>query len=142
MTDASANSSPLPKSSIKRTDGNIRKRNAAEKRFKAYGIAAISVGLFFLVVLAVSIVRSGLPAFTNAVVSVDLTLTQEQFDEAEGQLFKTKAYQGYFNQALQSKLTEQGISVEFDEAAIERLLGKTGGTIREYFRENTGQIGT
>lgn len=140
MSDASMEI-PGAKHSLLDGDARTKKREAAEKRFRYYGMAAIGVGLIFLTVLAVSIVRAGLPAFTNAVVAVDLTMTQEQFDDAEGQLFKTKAYQAMFNQALQDKLTEEGVQVAFDEAAIERLLGKTGGTIREYFRENTDEIG-
>ena len=42
--------------SLYHIDDLTRKRNAAEKRFKAYGITAIAIGLFFLVVLATSIV--------------------------------------------------------------------------------------
>lgn len=142
MADASKDSPfPRKKTSLLAADTHTKRRNAAEKRFRIYGMAAIAVGLFFLVVLAVSIVRSGLPAFTNAVVDLEFTLTQEQFDEAEGQLFKTKAYQGYFNAALQAALEEKGLDVAFDEKAIERLLGKTGGTIREYFRENPDKLG-
>ena len=56
-------------------------------------------------------------------VEVDFTLTQAQFDEAEGQLFKTKAYSGMFNAALAAELQEVGLDLEFDEAAIERLMG-------------------
>ncbi len=145
MTDANLDkpAAAVPASrSLLNGDERTKKREAAEKRFQYYGMAAICTGLFFLVVLTVSIVRSGLPAFTNAVVAVDFSLSQEEFDAAEGQLFKTKAYQGLFNTALQNKLTEAGIDVAFDDKAIERILGKTGGTIREYFRENTDDIGS
>lgn len=142
MTDASlSNGAPAPKTSLLSMDARTKKREAAEKRFQLYGLVAIAVGLFFLIVLAVSIVRSGLPAFTNAVVAIDFTLSQEEFDEAESQLFKTKAYATLFNRALEAKLNEQGLSLEFDTKAIERILGKTGGTLREFFRENPDKIG-
>ena len=130
-----------PKRSLFATDARSKKRQAAEKRFRFYGIFAIAIGLFFLAVLAVSIVRSGLPAFTETVVSVEFTLTQEEFDHAEKQLFKTKAYAGYFNTALLNKLQEQGLDVEVDAKAVERILGKTGGTLREFYRANTDQLG-
>ena len=144
MTDASMDGAATPrtKTSLTKLDARTKRRNAAEKRFRAYGVAAIAVGLFFLVVLAISIVRSGLPAFTKTIVGVEFTLTQEQFDAAEKELFKTKAYQGYFNAALQQKLVERNIEVEFDEAAIERILGKTGGDLRAFYRENPDQLGT
>lgn len=144
MTDASMDSAPIApakKTSLLATDARTKRREAAERRFQYYGLAAIGVGLFFLVVLAVTIVRSGLPAFTNAVVAIDFTITQEEFDEAESALFKTAVYQGLFNKALQDKLAADGVTVAFDEEAIERILGKTGGTIREYFRDNPDQIG-
>lgn len=141
MTDASMNSVPV-KGSLTTLDARTKKRNAAEKRFKAYGLVAIMIGLFFLVVLAVSILRSGIPAFTLAEVRVEFTLTQAQFDEAESQMLKTKAYENLFIAALQSQLEERSLDVSFDPAAIERLLGKTGSTIREYFRNSPDQIGS
>lgn len=143
MTDASMDMSGprRKKTSLMTEDARTKKRNASEKRFKVYGIAAIATGLFFLAVLAFSIVRSGLPAFTSTVVDVNFTLTQEQFDEAESQLFKTKAYSGYFITALQQKLEADGMQVAFDEPAIERIMGKIGGTLREYYAANPDQLG-
>ncbi|MEM6304797.1 MAG: phosphate ABC transporter permease PstA [Pseudomonadota bacterium] len=138
MTDASL---PQARATLKAPDARTAKRNAAEKRFRAYGLGAILIGLAFLIVLAVTIVRSGLPAFTHTVVKVEFTLTKAQLDEAEGQLFKTRAYSDYFIAALQEKLGERGIEVAFDEKALERLLGKVGGTIREYYQTNPDQIG-
>lgn len=143
MTDASVNTSdaPKPKTSLHQTDARTRKRNAAEKRFKAYGVAAILVGITFLVILAVSIIRSGLPAFTQTVISVPFTLTQGQFDDAEKQLFKTKAYSGHFNAALVETLKAEGLEVTADAKAFERILGKTGGTLRDFYKANPDKLG-
>ncbi|HKK84441.1 MAG TPA: phosphate ABC transporter permease PstA [Roseovarius sp.] len=142
MTDASLNSSDAPrKGSLHVQDAQTTRRNRAEARFKGYGIAAILVGLFFLVVLAVSIVRSGAPAFTRTVVDVDFTLSAAQLQDAESQLFKTKAYQTAFIDALKGQLDERGMQVEFDNTAIERLLGKIGGDLRTFYKENPDQVG-
>lgn len=144
MADASigGDAAPRPKKkSLTQPDARTRKRNAAEKRFQYYGMAAIGVGLFFLVVLAVSIVRSGLPAFSHTVVSFDFNLSQEQYTEAEGQLFKTKAYEGLLITEIRSALDARGLEVEFDKAAIGRLLGKPGGMLREHYRANEGDLG-
>ncbi len=46
-----------------RRDIGIRRRNAAERRFKIYGIVAIAVGLFFLIALLGSVVSNGYTAF-------------------------------------------------------------------------------
>ncbi|WP_137700485.1 phosphate ABC transporter permease PstA [Marimonas lutisalis] len=143
MTDATLNSGgESPKNrSLHTLDVRTKRRNRAESRFKAYGIAAILVGIFFLVVLAVSIIRSGAPAFSRTVVDIEFTLTQAQLDEAESQLFKTKAYQTMFIAALKEKLDARGLDVAFDDAAIERLLGKIGGDLRSFYAANPDQVG-
>ncbi|MEO1556926.1 MAG: phosphate ABC transporter permease PstA [Pseudomonadota bacterium] len=144
MTDASmtpAAAAPK-KSSLSVLDARTRKRNAAEARFRVYGIAAIAVGLLFLVFLFASILRSGIPAFTHTVLDIEFVLTQEQFDEAESKMLKTGEYQTIFVNALKSQLEESGLDVAFDSAAIERIVGKPGGTIRSFFLENPDRIGT
>ncbi|MGQ3486248.1 phosphate ABC transporter permease PstA [Roseovarius pacificus] len=142
MTDASLNTSDAPrKGSLHVQDARTTRRNRAEARFKGYGIAAILVGLFFLAVLTVSIVRSGAPAFTRTVVDVDFTMTAAQVDAAESELFKTKAYQTVFIDALKSQLDESGLEVEVDNAAIERLLGKIGGDLRTFYADNPDKVG-
>ena len=119
MTDASMEGAAAPRkgSSIHEIDARTRKRNASEKRFKAYGITAILIGLFFLVVLAVSIVRSGAPAFTKTVVDVEFTLSQAEYEEAESTLFKTKAYSDLFVAQLRDTLRDDGV-----EAALHHEL--------------------
>lgn len=143
MTDVSIEKAAARKpSSLIAVDERTRRRNNAEKRFRAYGMTAIAIGLLCLVVLFVSIIRSGLPAFTRTVVNVEFTLTTEQFEAAEKELFKTKAYSNLFIESLQGKLNESGLSVAFDAAAIERLLGKVGGTLREFYKANPGELGS
>ncbi|MEL7280041.1 MAG: phosphate ABC transporter permease PstA [Pseudomonadota bacterium] len=141
MTDMPMETSPV-KASLTAADARTQKRNAAETRFKAYGIAAILVGITFLVVLAVAIIRSGVPAFTHTVVDVEFTITEEQFEAAEGELFKTQAYSSLFIARLKEQLEEQGLEVAFDEDAIERLMGKVGADIREFYRTNPDALGT
>ncbi|MEL6449872.1 MAG: phosphate ABC transporter permease PstA [Pseudomonadota bacterium] len=140
MTDASMDSAATPKHGLSVTDARTRKRNAAEKRFRMYGIAAISVGLLFLVFLFASILRSGLPAFTQTVMDIEFTLTQAEFDEAESKMLKTREYERIFVNALTGQLEASGLQVEFDGDAIERIVGKPGGTIRAYFQENPDQL--
>ncbi len=139
MTPAAA---PKKKSSLLAQDARTRKRNAAETRFRMYGMAAIAVGLLFLVFLFASILRSGLPAFTQTVVDIEFTLTQEQFDTAESKLLKTGEYQKIFTNALTEQLDASGMEVAFDKKAIQRIVGKPGGTIRSFFLENPDRIGT
>lgn len=133
---------PQMKKSLFASDARTKQRNAAERRFRAYGLVAITIGLSFLVVLAWSILKSGLPAFTTTVVQVEFTLSAEDHAAAEKQLFKTKAYEGHLNAALLAGLKAQGLQVEVDAKAVERILGKTGGTLREFYQANPEAIGT
>ncbi len=142
MTDMRMDSAaPSRKGSLTANDARTRKRNAAEARFKAYGIAAILVGISFLVVLAVAIIRSGVPAFTHTVVDVEITVTQDEFEAAESELFKTKAYSQIFIGKLKAQLDEKGLDLEIDPKGIERILGKIGADLREYYRENPDALG-
>ena len=144
MTDTSMTPADAPKkkSSLLAQDARTRKRNAAETRFRMYGMAAIAVGLLFLVFLFASILRSGLPAFTQTVVNIEFVLTKEQFDKAESKMLKTGEYQKIFISALTEQLEASGLDVDFDNKAIQRLVGKPGGTIRSFFLENPDRIGT
>lgn len=143
MTDAAMNApeNARPTKSLKHEDARTKKRNAQERRFRAYGVAAIGTGLFFLIALLTAILSSGIPAFRQAVVEVPFTLTQEQFDEAEQAMLKTAIYTDFFITSLSETMDAEGVEIEFDAAAVERLMGKVGGDIRAYYRENTGQLG-
>jgi len=132
---------PRPRKSLKAADARTRRRNAAEKRFRFYGMAAIGTDLLCLVVLIYSILSHGLPAFQRTVVHVEFTLTQEQFDEAEAAVLKTSIYTNFFIVSLTEQLREKGVETEFDSAAVERLVGKVGGTLRSFYRESPEAIG-
>ncbi len=57
----------------------IARRYAAERRFKAYGIAAILFGLSFLVALFSTIVMRGYTAFLQSAFTLDVHLDQSAF---------------------------------------------------------------
>ena len=146
MTDATSNTPAAPepgqsKTSLYAVDKRTNARNAAEKRFQYFGIAAIAAGTFFLVVLVWAILSSGLPAFKQAVVKMDFTLSEQQFEEAESATLKTSVYTGFFIDALSEKLKDEGVSVDFDRDAVDRLLGKVGGQVRAYYRANPDEVG-
>lgn len=142
MTDASLSPASAPKSGLIATDARTRKRNAAEKRFRLYGMAAIAVGLVFLLFLFASILRAGLPAFTQTVIRIEFTITQAEFETTESKLLKTKAYEDLAIAALKAQLDDSGLQITFDADAIERLAGKPGATIRSYYLEDPTRVGS
>ncbi|MGX9354255.1 phosphate ABC transporter permease PstA [Roseobacteraceae bacterium S113] len=143
MTDMPVDpgASAPPKTSLVAEDARTRARNASEKRFRAYGVAAIGAGILALVVLVWAILSNGLPAFQRTVVEIEFTLSQEDFEEAEKALLKTKIYNGFFVDALTANLQAREVDATFDIKNVERILGKIGGTIRTFYRENPDQLG-
>ena len=83
MTDATAGgmrATAHPKSSLLEQNALTRKRNAAESRFKAYGIAAIAVSLFTLFVMLWTILGDGFSSFFQAKMNFPITLTADVLD--------------------------------------------------------------
>lgn len=127
---------PEGKVSIMAGAQSVAKRNSAEKRFRAYGMTAIVIGLSFLVWLLYSIFSQGLPAFQRTVVDVDVTLTQEAYDDAESQLLKTAAYEGFILEDV-----AEVVGGDADKAAMGRVLPKFGGVVRSFYAANPDKVG-
>lgn len=56
---------------------NITNRNASEKRFKIYGLFAVSIAITFLVILLYNIFSSGISAFKQTYVAVKIDIPAE-----------------------------------------------------------------
>ena len=80
MTDASTPATPH-RISLTAPDARTQKRNAAEKRFRAYGLAAIGAGLLFLLVLLTAIVSNGIGAFQQTFINVSVFLDPAKLDK-------------------------------------------------------------
>ena len=59
-----------------RRDIGIKRRYAAERRFRAYGLAAISFGLIFLFLLLWSVVSKGHTAFQQTMITVPVEFSE------------------------------------------------------------------
>jgi phosphate transport system permease protein len=67
-------------STLEKIAAGLDRRHRAERRFRRYGRAAISVGLVFLGVLFTSIAWKGMSAFTHTVVSLDVFIDPAVLD--------------------------------------------------------------
>jgi phosphate transport system permease protein len=121
MTDAAANLSPrpdAPATSLLRQTNAMKRRNAAETRFKVYGIVAICISLSVLFILLWTIFADGLSAFRQATFSFTVTLDAERLDpngnrqRDEMMRVTTIGYTGLLNDNLIAYLAERGISTE------------------------------
>jgi phosphate transport system permease protein len=63
---------------------SLAKRRSAERRFKAYGLTGIMLGLMFLLVLFTSIIGKGYTAFVQTQVKLDIYFDAEWLDPEHG----------------------------------------------------------
>ncbi|MFU8882359.1 MAG: phosphate ABC transporter permease PstA [Rhodobacterales bacterium] len=123
MTDATSATSPAARpaprtSSLLTISPLVRKRNAAEARFKAYGVAAICVSLSVLAIMLWTIFTDGASAFRQATFSFPVTLDAERLDpegnrdRADMMRVTTIGYTNLLNAELIRYLEERGISTE------------------------------
>lgn len=121
MSDAilSDGAPPTPvKSSLLVLDERTRKRNASEKRFKMYGMAAVITGILALVMLLTSILSSGLSAFQQTYVELEIALPEDKLDKsgtrdlAVMRKVSTFGYAPLINAAMEAKLAAAGIEID------------------------------
>ncbi len=63
-----------------RRDIGLKRRYAAERRFRLYGVLAIAIGIFFLCALFYSVVSKGYTAFQQTVIEIPVLLDQQVID--------------------------------------------------------------
>ena len=127
-----------------RVKASLKKRYAAEKRFKAYGIVAIAASIGFLFLLLISIVSKGLPAFKQTYVKLDVSLTSSALgisDSADRQELRKANYSGVVKQAMRDRFPD--VTKRGDKKALYQLVS-TGAQYELYDRvsEDPSLIGT
>ena len=126
MTDASIPTAPAvpehgKRVSLMEPDARTQKRKAAERRFRLYGIAGIATGIFFLIVLLVSIVSSGTGAFQQTFINASIYLDPAKLDKngnrdiEDLRKVSTFGYTPLIQQALFDKLAENNIETPLEK---------------------------
>lgn len=81
MTDAAMPHTAVATAAPARRDFGLKRRHAAEARFRFYGIAAIVIGLGFLAILLVSIVSKGYTSFVQTSITVPVEFSASIIDK-------------------------------------------------------------
>lgn len=134
MTDAVFNPAAAGAGADRRDIG-IRSRRAAEKRFRAYGLLAITLGLLFLVILLVSIVSKGYTAFFQTMITVPVEFSEKVIDPANKRKENPKVLiaANYPKLATDAVIKAAGIDPN-DKAAIAKLRGFISDSVRVQLR--------
>ena len=149
MSDASMPSAGVVKTSIHTLDERTKKRNAAEKRFKAYGIAAIATGLLMLVILITTIVGNGYGAFQQTFITLDVELLENKLDKkgnrdaADIKKVSTFGYAPLLKTAFEKKVEELGLETDLKSKKMAALLSKSApAQLRNFVLEDFSTIGS
>ena len=128
---------------------HTKKRNAAEGRFRLYGIFAISVGLLMLLVLVTTIVFRGTSAFQQTFITLEVELLEKKLDKKGNRNIddikkvSTFGYTPLLARAMQAKLSENGIETDLKKKALSGMISKSAAAqMRDYVLADPSVIGT
>lgn len=129
-------------------DDRTRRRNTAETRFRACGLAAIGIAALALVLLLSSVVSSGLGAFRQTYISLTIPLPEARLDKsgmrdpATMARVTTFAYAPLLRDALLVEMERQGIRTTQPDTAIGAIISKeAAATLRDHVLANPDLIG-
>ncbi|MEM0947639.1 MAG: phosphate ABC transporter permease PstA [Pseudomonadota bacterium] len=150
MTDIAASPSAQPartKSSLLQLDARTKRRNAAEARFRLYGMIAVAISVLALVFLLSSILSNGLSAFWQTYIVLDVELTEEKLDKngnrdpADLAKVSTFGYAPLIRDAMEAKIAEKGIVIEGLEDPEDLISNEAAAQMRRFVLANPAVIG-
>ncbi len=101
MTELTAEAAPLRRPDL--SEARIKRRYAAERRFRLYGATAVLIAAAMLGLLVISIVSTGYSAFTQAEVKLDIDFDPEIIDPdgtRQPETLRTADYQRLVKESL------------------------------------------
>ena len=126
-----------------------KKRNAAEGRFRLYGIIAIAIGLLMLLVLVSTIIYRGTSAFQQTFITLEVELLEKKLDKKGNRNIddikkvSTFGYTPLLATAMQNALKENGIETDLKKKALSGMISKSAAAqMREYVLADPSVIGT
>ncbi|MCP4820985.1 MAG: phosphate ABC transporter permease PstA, partial [Shimia sp.] len=138
-----------PTTSILTVDDRTRRRNAAEKRFRTYGVIAVTIAMLALVGLMTSILSSGASAFKQTFITLDVYLDPAKLDkDGDGDLEKlrkvsTFGYAPLIKKALEVELAKPEMAVDgLKSKDAAKMISKEGAAeMRRFVLANPTMIG-
>jgi phosphate transport system permease protein len=136
------------RASLLQLDARTRRRNAAETRFKAYGMIAIAIGLLMLIILVFNIISRGSGAFQQTFVTLEVELLADKLDKKGNQDIEdikkvsTFGYTPLLKNAFEEKLAAAGIETELKSKDLVGILSKSAAAqLRNFVINDPSRIG-
>ena len=134
--------------SLFKISDKTKNRNAAERRFRIYGILAISIGLLMLLVLASTIILRGTSAFHQTFITLEVDLLESKLDKKGNRNIddikkvSTFGYSPILVNALKKVLEKHEISTSLKKKALGGIISKSAPSqIRDFVLEDVNRIG-
>jgi phosphate transport system permease protein len=153
MSDATSQDLPVSepvsgKGSLLVQDQRTRKRNAAETRFRAYGVTAIGIGLLMLLVLVVNIVSQGTGAFVQTFVTLEVDLPADKLDKKgnrnleEMKKVSTFGYAPLLRTAFEAEIAKHNLETTLSSKEMAGLLSDgSAAQLRDFVLANPDLVG-
>ena len=152
MTDLNTSGAapgPRPKTSLMVQDARTKKRNAAERRFRMYGIIAIGIAVLALVSLLTSVVANGSSAFRQTFITMDIYLDPAVLDKkGTGAIeditkVSTFGYAPLIRSAFETVFEKDNIGVDglAPKDAADLISPEGSAQLRRYVLANPEEIG-
>jgi len=134
--------------SLFKISDKTKNRNAAERRFRIYGILAISIGLLMLLVLASTIILRGTSAFQQTFITLEVDLLESKLDKKGNRNIddikkvSTFGYSPILVNAMKQVLEKHEISTSLKKKALGGIISKSAPSqIRDFVLEDVNRIG-
>ncbi|MBW2368485.1 MAG: phosphate ABC transporter permease PstA [Deltaproteobacteria bacterium] len=115
----------------------LAKRYRAEKRFRFYGVAAIFSGLIFLSILFFNIAKSGITAFQQTFIQMEIFVDPDMLDKTT---LASADYGGLIKKSLRDEFTN--VTNRRDKRQLYKLVSNGASyQIREMILKNTDLVG-
>ena len=136
------------KTSLLATDARTKKRNAAEARFKAYGLSAIVAAMLALAILLTSVLTNGLSSFQQTFITLPIELLEERVDKkgnrdpAEMAKTTTIGYAPLLRGAMAAEVERQGLTTGLSDKDLGDMISKeAAATVRNRVLANPDLVG-
>lgn len=142
MTEMSASAAPVQRPDF--SGARLKRRYAAEARFRLYGLIAVFAAIGMLVLLLTSIIANGYTAFSQHHIALEITFDEAEIDptgERDPKVLRRANYGGLAKASLRNEFPE--VTNRREKRALTKLMsGGADQTLRDLVMENPDIIGT
>ena len=138
----------INKTSLSSISSLSQKRNAAEKRFRLYGLIGISIGLLMLVVLIGTILSKGLNAFQQTFITLEIELIEAKLDKkgnrdlANIKKVTTFGYTPLIKKSFEVLISKENLVTDLSSKSASKILSKSAASeLRNFVLKDLNLIG-